>query len=70
MCPSSCLQPIQLGRTFGISKPLQESQDKCICGKQCNHAYTVGSDITLTAKPAKKHLFLGWSGACSGTALT
>jgi Divergent InlB B-repeat domain/Putative Ig domain len=40
------------------------------CGKQCNHAYTVGSAVTLTAKPAKKHLFLGWSGACSGTALT
>jgi hypothetical protein len=40
------------------------------CGKQCTKAYTVGSTITLTAKPAKKHLFLGWSGACSGTAPT
>ena len=40
------------------------------CGKQCSRAYTVGTTITLTAKPAKKHLFLGWSGACSGTAPT
>jgi hypothetical protein len=40
------------------------------CGKQCSHAFAVGSSVTLTAKPAKKHLFLGWSGACSGTALT
>jgi hypothetical protein len=40
------------------------------CGKQCVHAYTVGSTVTLTAIPAKKHLFQGWSGACSGTAPT
>jgi hypothetical protein len=40
------------------------------CGNQCSHAFAVGSTITLTAKPNKKHLFLGWSGACSGTALT
>lgn len=41
------------------------------CGKQCSHAYTVGTSITLTAKPARKHAFLGWSGGgCSGTALT
>ena len=41
------------------------------CGRQCSKAYTVGSNVTLTAKPAKKHVFLGWSGGgCSGTALT
>ena len=40
------------------------------CGKQCNHAYTVGTDVTLQAVPARKHQFLGWSGACSGTELT
>jgi uncharacterized repeat protein (TIGR02543 family) len=40
------------------------------CGKQCAKSFTVGSSVTLTAKPAKKHLFLGWSGACSGTSLT
>jgi hypothetical protein len=41
------------------------------CGKQCSRAFATGSNVTLTAKPAKKHLFLGWSGGgCSGTALT
>ena len=41
------------------------------CGKQCSQAPTRWErTITLTAKPAKKHLFLGWSGACSGTAPT
>jgi uncharacterized repeat protein (TIGR02543 family) len=40
------------------------------CGTQCAKSFTVGTSVTLTAKPARKRLFLGWSGACSGTALT
>ena len=37
------------------------------CGKQCSKTFSVGTYVTLTAKPAKKHLFTGWSGACSGS---
>jgi hypothetical protein len=41
------------------------------CGKQCSKTFPTGTSVTLTAKPAKKHQLLGWSGgACSGTALT
>jgi hypothetical protein len=41
------------------------------CGRQCSKAYPTGTSVTLTAKPAKKHQLLGWSGgACSGTAPT
>ena len=40
------------------------------CGKQCSHAYKLNTSVTLTAKPKNKHLFLGWSGACSGTNLS
>lgn len=40
------------------------------CGSKCSKSVTVGSTVTLTAKPKGKALFLGWSGACSGTALT
>lgn len=42
------------------------------CGKNCAKAFLVGSTVTLTAKPAKKHTFTGWTGACaaSGTAPT
>jgi len=48
------------------------SQPKGInCGNKCSLAFATGSNVTLTAKPAKKHLFLGWSGGgCSGNALT
>jgi hypothetical protein len=40
------------------------------CGKQCDRVYAVETPVTLTAKPARKHQFLGWSGDCSGTAPT
>lgn len=41
------------------------------CGKRCSKTFATGTNVKLTAKPAKKHLFLGWSGGgCSGTSLT
>ena len=42
------------------------------CGKRCSNSFTVGTNVTLTAIPEKKHEFLGWTGACvaSGTSLT
>lgn len=40
------------------------------CGSTCAKTFKTGTSVTLTAKPARKHSFLGWSSACSGTALT
>lgn len=40
------------------------------CGHTCSKVFKTGTSVTLTAKPARRHSFLGWSGACSGTALT
>jgi hypothetical protein len=42
------------------------------CGRKCSDAFTVGTSVTLTAKPKGKHNFLGWTGACAGngTSLT
>lgn len=41
------------------------------CGNKCTGSFTAGSSVTLTAKPKKKHVFVGWSGgACSGTSAT
>jgi hypothetical protein len=38
------------------------------CPPTCQHAYTAGSTVTLTATPASGAVFAGWSGACSGSA--
>jgi hypothetical protein len=42
------------------------------CGKQCSASFPVGTAVKLTAKPDKKHSFLGWTGICSanGASLT
>jgi len=41
------------------------------CGTACSASFATGSSVTLTAKPStKKNVFVGWSGACSGTKST
>jgi hypothetical protein len=37
------------------------------CGKHCSKAFTAGTSVTLTAKTTRKHGFVEWTGACSGT---
>lgn len=38
------------------------------CGATCAAAYPAGASVELTASPAGGSSFLGWGGACSGTA--
>ena len=41
------------------------------CGTLCTKTFATGTTVKLTAKPARNHKFVGWSGdACSGTSLT
>ena len=41
------------------------------CASSCTTDYAGSSTtVTLTATPASKFQFAGWSGACSGTAMT
>ncbi len=40
------------------------------CGTECRQALPTRTALTLSAQPAPGMLFLGWSGACSGYALT
>ncbi len=37
------------------------------CGTTCAAGFVSGSTVKLTASPAAKSIFVGWSGACSGT---
>lgn len=38
------------------------------CGKTCTARYDQDTQVTLTATPAEGSNFIGWSGACEGTA--
>jgi List-Bact-rpt repeat protein len=40
------------------------------CGNACSAKFTQGTAVTLTATPPDGKSFVGWSGACSGTAPT
>jgi Divergent InlB B-repeat domain/Cep192 domain 4 len=40
------------------------------CGTDCSESMPVGTPVTLTATAASGSVFMGWSGACSGTAAT
>lgn len=37
------------------------------CGSTCQFGFNAGTTVTLTATPAARKRFRGWSGACSGT---
>lgn len=38
------------------------------CGLNCSGSFKVGTVVKLSAKPGLKQRFLGWGGACAGTA--
>ena len=40
------------------------------CGSSCSAKFPVGTAVTLTATPLAGHVFVNWTGACSGTAPT
>ncbi len=48
------------------------SSDKVItCGSKCSSTYTLGTVVTLTAKPGSNSSFTSWTGGgCTGTSLT
>lgn len=60
--------PLSVGRTG--SGTVTSSPRGISCGSKCSASFAVASNVKLTATPAKKKVFLGWTGACSGQALT
>ena len=50
---------------------LVSSSDKVIsCGNKCSSTYALGTVVTLTAKAGSNSTFTGWTGGCSGAAVT
>jgi hypothetical protein len=71
---SASFVPATLKYTLTVAKTgsgaLASKPKGISCGRQCVSDFTVGTSVTLTATPSRKHQFLGWSGDCSGTSLT
>jgi uncharacterized repeat protein (TIGR02543 family) len=40
------------------------------CGSRCSARFQRGTTVSLTATPLAGHVFVNWTGACSGTVPT
>jgi photosystem II stability/assembly factor-like uncharacterized protein len=61
---------LAVGKSGAGSGPVTSSPGGIACGSTCNANFASGTSVTLTAAPNAGSVFGGWSGACSGTALT
>ena len=80
-CTVSISQARSVGATFALqsvtltasvagtgSGTVSSSPGGINCGSACSAAFNGGTVVTLKAIPAKRSAFVGWSGACTGTA--
>jgi hypothetical protein len=67
--PAGPPQP-SLSITRTGSGTVSSADKKIACGSKCSVTYAAGTVVSLTAQPASNNRFVGWGGACTGTALT
>jgi hypothetical protein len=65
--PTFALTVVRQGTGTGV---VTSSPVGINCGSDCTDTYTKDTQVTLTAAPASNAAFAGWSGGCTGTALT
>lgn len=58
--------------TIGLvgSGKVVSSDNILVCGSKCVANYALNTIVTLTAQPGSNNTFTGWSGACTGAALS
>ncbi|MFO1412649.1 MAG: putative Ig domain-containing protein [Burkholderiales bacterium] len=64
---STPFYPLTIGRQGSGSGVVSSPQSALVCGDRCVESYTAGTGVTLVATPTTGDVFVGWSGACSGT---
>ena len=62
--------PLQIARIGFGGGTVASDPGGIDCGSACTASFAQGSSITLVATPNENSFFSGWSGACTGTALT
>lgn len=62
------VRPLTVGKAGGGDGTVTSQPEGIQCGVDCNEEFVNGTTVTLTATPAPRSVFAGWSGGgCSGT---
>src|SRR6266404_5684235 len=64
------MEPLQVTVGGAGSVTSNPTGINCTSPGTCSQSYASGAAITLSAAPASGNLFVGWTGACSGSAST
>jgi hypothetical protein len=60
-CPPACSHDTARGGTYTLTATAAPG-----CGETCTASYLVGTEVRLTAVPARRFVFTGWQGDCAG----
>jgi hypothetical protein len=69
-CEATETETSSLSVTVAGSGSVGSDPEGIDCGQDCQHDFTPGTQVTLTATPETGYVFESWGGACSGAAST